>query len=97
MLFLCVQQQLNMDRKVVGGKHNVLVVHYVDDSAPDPSGIVVCNPFKWDILCLFLIKNHHVVFCVPALKAKWTLFLNHRDRKVVGGKQNKLVHYVDVS
>ena len=35
----------HIDKKVVGGKHNVLV-YYVDASAPDPSGIVVCNPFK---------------------------------------------------
>ena len=32
------------NRKVVGGKHNVLV-HYVDASASDPSGVVHCNPF----------------------------------------------------
>ena len=33
------------NRKVIGGKHNVLV-HYVDVSAPDPAGVVLCNPFK---------------------------------------------------
>jgi hypothetical protein len=32
------------NRKVVGGKHNVLV-HYVDVDVPDPSGVVLCNPF----------------------------------------------------
>ena len=35
----------HMNKKVVGGKHNVLV-DYVDASAPDPSGVVLCNPFK---------------------------------------------------
>ena len=35
-----------MDKKVVGGKHNVLV-YYVDVCAPDPSGVIHCNPFKW--------------------------------------------------
>ena len=29
--------------------HNVLV-HLVDASAPNPFGVVLCNPFKWDIL-----------------------------------------------
>ena len=88
-IMLCVPTTLaksilfcnHRDRKVVGGKHNVLV-HSVDASAPDPSGIVVCNPFKQDILCSFLIQIH-VFFCVPATKAKSILFLNHRDRKVV--------------
>ena len=30
---------------VVGGRHYVLL-HYVDDSAPNLSGVVLCNPFK---------------------------------------------------
>ena len=34
--------------------------------------------------------------CVPATNAKWVLFLNHRNRKVVGGKHNVLVHCVNV-
>ena len=76
----------HMYRKVVGGTHNVLV-RYMDISAPNPSGVVVCNPFKWDVLCSFLIKNH-VVFCVPATKAKWIWFLNHRNRKFAVGKHN---------
>ncbi|OEU10485.1 hypothetical protein FRACYDRAFT_246948 [Fragilariopsis cylindrus CCMP1102] len=33
------------NRKVVGGKHNVLV-QYVDVSVPDLCGVVLCNPFK---------------------------------------------------
>ena len=41
-----------------------------------------------------LIKN--LVICVPTTLAKQILFLNHMDRKVVGGKHNVLVHYVDV-
>ena len=83
----------HMNKKVVGGKHNVLV-HHVDVSAPSPSGTVVCNPFKKDILCSFMNQNH--VFCVPATKEKWILFLNHRNRKVVGGKHNVVVYYVDI-
>ena len=43
---------------------------------------------------LFLIQNH--VVSVPAITAKRILFLNHRNRKVVGGKHNVLVHYLNV-
>ena len=39
----------HMNRKVVGGKHNVLR-HFADASAPNPSSVVLCNTFKWDIL-----------------------------------------------
>ena len=35
----------HMDRKVVGGKHNVLV-YYVNASATDPAGVILCNPFQ---------------------------------------------------
>jgi hypothetical protein len=46
------------NRKVVGGTHNVLA-HYVDISAPNLFDVVLCNPFKWDILwSIILIKNH---------------------------------------
>ena len=81
-------------RKVVGGKQNVLLL-YVGINAPNPSGVVFCNPFKWDILYSYLIKNHAVVF-VPSTPAKWISFCNQRNRKFVGGKHNVLVHYVDV-
>ena len=64
----------HMDINVVGGKDNVLV-HYVDVCAPDSSGVVLCNPFKWDILYSFLIKNHFVVF-VPSTPVKWISFQN---------------------
>ena len=80
------------NRKVVGGKRNVLV-HYVDVCAPDLSGVVFCNPFKWDILLFILIENH--VFCVPSTTGKWISFHKHMNRKVVGGKHNVLLHYVD--
>ena len=82
------------NRKVVGGKHNILV-HYVDVCAPNLFVAVFCNFFKWDILWLVLIKN--LVICVPASTAKWILFRNHRNRKVVGGKHNVLIHYADAS
>ena len=35
----------HMNKKLVGGKHNVLV-HYADVSASDPIGVVLWNPFK---------------------------------------------------
>ena len=35
----------HMNRKLVDGKHNVLI-QYVDASAPDSSGVVLCNTFK---------------------------------------------------
>ena len=50
LFFVCVHQQQNdfflnhKNRKVVGGKHNILV-HYVYVCALDPSGAVLCNPF----------------------------------------------------
>ena len=62
---------------------------------PDPSGVVLCNPFKWDILWFISIKNL-VVFVPTTIIAKRFLFLNHRNRKGVGGKHNTLVHYVNV-
>ena len=83
------------NKKVVEGKHNVLI-QYGDASAPNPSGVVLCNPFKWDILYSFLIKNHVVVF-VPSTPAKWISFCNHKKRKVVGGTHNVLILYVNAS
>ena len=38
-----------------------------------------------------------LVICVPTTLAKQFLFLNHMNRKVVGGTHNVVVHYVDVS
>ena len=83
------------NKKVVGGKHNVLV-HYSNASAPDPSGFVLCNPFKWDI-SLFSSDQKSYIVCVPAVTVKRILCHNHRYRKVVGGTHNVLRHYVDVS
>ena len=65
-------------------------------SVSNPSGVVLCNPSKWDILYSFLIKNQVVVF-VPSTPAKWISFHNQRKRKVVGGKHNVLVFYVNAS
>ena len=81
------------NKKVIGGNYNVLV-HYKNASAPNPEGVILCNPFKWDILLFILIEN--LVVCVPSTTAKWISFCNHKNRKVVGGKHNVLVHYVDV-
>ena len=43
--------------------------------------------------CSVLIKN--LILCVPIITAKYILSCNHRKRKVVEGKHNVLVHYVD--
>ena len=61
-----------------------------------PSGVVLCNHFKWDILWFISIKNHVIIICVPTTLAKRIFFGNHMNKKVVGGKHNVLVHYVDV-
>ena len=82
------------NRKVVKGKHNVLVL-YVNDSAPNPFGVVLCNTFIWDILLFIILLENHVA-CVPSTTAKWISFRNNRNRKVVGGKHNVLVLYVNV-
>ena len=144
---------------MVGGKHNVSV-YYVDVYAPDLSGVVLCNPFKWDILwiisdpksCYFCVcinsKTNFIpqpqeqkscrrhtqcsstlcgwlctqpIWCCPLQPFQMRyfvfnmsdikpcffvrlpqqrneiLFLNHRNSKVVGGKHNLLVHYVNAS
>ena len=39
----------HINKKVVGGKH-IILVHSMHVCAPDSSGVVLCNPFKWDIL-----------------------------------------------
>jgi hypothetical protein len=75
---------------MVGGKHNVLV-YYRNVCAPDPSDVVLCNPFIQDILWFILIKNH--VICVHSTTADCNLFNNHRNRKLVGGNYNVLVYY----
>ena len=81
------------NRKFAGRKHNVLEP-YVNVCALDHSGVVICNPFKWDILWFILINN--LVFCVPTTLAKWILFRNYMIKKVVGGVHNVLAHYVNV-
>ena len=68
----------------------------MDATTPNPSGVVLCNPFKQDIVCSFLIKNHLAIF-VPSTTVNQISFHNHRNRKVVGGKHNILPLYVDVS
>ena len=50
--------------------------------------------FRWDIL-LFISGRKSGCVCVCALTAKQISFLNHRNRKVVGGAHNVLVHYID--
>ena len=80
--------------KLVEGNYNVLV-HYKNANSLNPECVVVCNPFKGDILWFILIKN--LVVCVPSTTADGNLFNNHRNKKGVGGNTNVLVHYVDAS
>ena len=82
------------EQKVVEGKLNVLV-HYVDISAISLFDVVPYNPFKWDIL--WFIFEQKSFFCVPTTLAKQILFHNHRNKKLVGGIYNVLVHYMDAS
>ena len=82
------------NRKNVGGKHNILV-HCVNIYAPVLAGVVLWNPFKWDILWYILIKN--LVIFVPTTLVERILFPNHMNKKIVGGKYNFLVHYADAS
>ena len=51
------------NRNVAGGNHKVLV-YYLNASAPNPSGVVPCNPFKWDILWLKILWLKILLFCV---------------------------------
>ena len=54
------------DRIVVKSKHNVLV-HYVDVCAPDLSGVVFWNPFKWYILLSIISDLNKIMLfvCLP--------------------------------
>ena len=58
--------QLQEQKKDIGGTHNV-PVHYVDISASSLFNVVLCNPFKWDILW-FISNQKSCNFCVPAIK-----------------------------
>ena len=60
---------------------------YVDVSAPDPS-VVVLSTISDEIFCC----SENLVVFLPATKVKQSLFLNHRNRKVAGGKHNVLVY-----
>ena len=81
-LFVCVRASTakrilcinHRNRKVVGGTYNVLV-HHVNDCAPNLSDVVLCNPFKWDTLLFisdqnlgfFFFRNHYQSFPVTDL------------------------------
>ena len=88
-----IPQPHHRKKKVVGGKRNVLE-YYKNASALNPSDVVHCNTFKWDILWFILIKN--LVIYVPTTLAKQILFCNHRNKKVVRGKHNVLIHCLNV-
>ena len=57
-------------KKVVGGKHNVLI-HYADSSAPYPSAVVLCNTFKWDILLCVHIHDKSLKMCAVCEPTLW--------------------------
>ena len=101
LLFLCACHKSVMnfipqpqERKSCRMPTQYVLIYYVDVIAPNLFGVVLCNPFKWDILCSFLTKKH-VVVSVPSTPAIWISFHNHMDRKVVGGKLNALILYVN--
>ena len=77
------------NKKVVQGKHNVLI-HYVDVFAPNPSVVVHCNSFIWDILWFISDRKS----CCH--NSKMNIIPQPQEQKVVGGKNNVLIHYVDV-
>ena len=81
------------NRKVVGDKHNVLA-HYVDVSATSLLDVVLCNPFKWDILWVIISDQKSCYFCVPAITARCISFRNYKERKVVEDSHNVLVYYL---
>ena len=65
------------------------------------SGCLYTWPIRYCCLQLFQMRYFVVHFwskitTVPSPPAKWILFLNHRNRKVVGGKHNVLIHYLDI-
>ena len=51
-----------------------------------------------EIFCgSFILIENLVVVCVPSTTVKQILVLNHKKRKVVGGKDSVLEYYVDAS
>ena len=50
-----------------------------------------------EIFCGSFILIENLVVCVPAKTVKQILVLNHRNRKVIGGKDNALEYYMDAS
>ena len=101
MLFACLPWQRNefystsiRQMKVVGGKHNnsstYMFVHLTQ--------LVLSSATLLDeIFCSLFLINKLVIHFLPATEVKWILFLNHRNRKVLGDKHNVVVlHYVHV-
>ena len=65
LLCACINSKTNFihqpqEQKSCRSTHNDLV-HYVDDCAHNLSGIVLCNPFIWDML-LFISDQNLVSF-----------------------------------
>ena len=84
----------HINKKVVWGKHIVLV-HYVNACAPDPSAVLLCNHFIWDIL--WFISDWKSCCLCAYHNSKMNSFLNQMNKKVVGGVHNVLIHYLDAS
>ena len=60
-----------------------------------PSWCYPLQSFQIRYLVFISDQKSWIFLCVPATKAKWILFLNHRNRKVLGGKHNISVYYVN--
>ena len=75
VLVICVPTTLakqilflnHMNRKVVGGTHNIILHYYVHISAPGLFGVVLCNCFKWDILWLISGQKS----CFVCVQQQW--------------------------
>ena len=76
------------------GKHNILI-QYVDASSI-PQKMVTSAILSNEIFYgSSLIENHSV--CVPSTTVDCNLFLNHRNKKVVGGNCNVPGYYKNAS
>ena len=67
------------NRKVAGGTNNV-IVHYVYISAPGPFGVVLCTPFKWDILW-FIISDRKSCFLCASHKSEMNFVPQPQEQK----------------
>ena len=64
-------------KKVVGGNTNVLV-YYVDASAPDSEGVILCNTFKWVILLCVHI-HFKSLKCMLCMSLRYEILVGLQD------------------